>query len=41
MTLINENMAEQATLDWLGELRYTIGHGPQSGITENLAQSTS
>lgn len=39
MTLINKSMAEQAALDRLGELRYTVGHGPQSGIINNLAQS--
>lgn len=26
MTLIDENMAEQATLDWFDELGYAIGH---------------
>jgi hypothetical protein len=38
MTL-NESIVEDATLTWFGELRYTVGHGPQSGIINNLAQS--
>lgn len=28
---LNESIVEDAALEWLGELGYAIGHGPQSG----------
>jgi hypothetical protein len=26
---LNESIVEVAALEWLGELGYTVGHGPQ------------
>ena len=35
----NESIVEDVAPTWFGELGYAIGHGPHSGIAENLAQN--
>jgi type I restriction enzyme R subunit len=38
---LNESIVEEAALEWLGELGYAIGHGPQLPPGEPMAERDS
>ena len=33
---LNESIVEDATLEWLDELGYAVGHGPNLALTSKL-----
>ena len=35
---LNESIVEDAALDWFGELRYALGHGPHLAPGEPAAE---
>ncbi|MDO8436565.1 MAG: hypothetical protein Q7S69_00150 [Nitrosomonadaceae bacterium] len=41
MLILNESFVEDAALTWLGELGYTIGHGPHMAPGELMAERDS
>jgi type I restriction enzyme R subunit len=38
---LNESHIEEATLEWLGELGYAIGHGPDMAPGESASERDS